>query len=219
MPRLRLPFRWRIAVLATTAALTVLLIIVGCAATCRPGWYEPAAVDYERLRQDKVDLLQLQDDISAALNAGQTIEFTLAEDQVNRWITARGELWPDIGLDLGPLRDPVVHFAGGQIRLGATLSAAGFRPVLAVACRGAASADNVRIELTGMRIGVLPIPAGAFNDTLAASLKHSRLPATLPEAGVILLRNDFVWPNGKRRCRVATLEIGDGTVRVVIEPY
>lgn len=215
----RLPLRSRVAALLTTAAATVLLIVVGCAATCRPDWYEPTAIDYDRLRQDKVDLVQLQDRISAALNASQPIEFTLTEQQVNRWITARGELWPDAGVDLGPLRDPVVQFADGQIRMGATVSAGGFRPVLGMACRAAASAEVVRIALAGTRIGVLPVPLRAFHETLAESLERSDLAATVPESGVIVLRNDFVWPNGERRCRIAAFEVGQAVVRVVIEPY
>ena len=106
--------RWRGVLLAVGAGLTGALIAIGCALTCRPTWYEPASIDYARLKADKRELVGLADEIGAALNGRRSIDLELYEDQINRWITARAEIWPDSQTSLEPLRRPQITLLGGN---------------------------------------------------------------------------------------------------------
>ena len=114
-------------------ALLALFLAAGAAATCRPSWYRPASIDYSRLERDKHAQLQLENQISAALNKGRSIEIELEQSQVNRWIAGRAELWPGEAPSLAPFARPQVEFLRGRrVRVGALWERSGLAVVLSV---------------------------------------------------------------------------------------
>jgi hypothetical protein len=84
--------------------LTLIVLVAVGLATCRPEWYAPAAIDRVQLKSDKADFANLLDRIGAALNAGEAIEFEITEHQLNRWLAARGEIWPALRFEVQGLR-------------------------------------------------------------------------------------------------------------------
>jgi hypothetical protein len=213
-------WRWRRVLLAVAAGLIAAPIAAGCALTCRPAWYQPASIDYTRLKVDKQDLVNLLDRIGAALNRGEPIELELSEEQVNRWITARAEIWPDSEPKaLEALRHPQIILAdGNRLRAGATVRWAGLEPVVSCTCRFVLNEEWLTIRCDSLSVGMLPVPRGWLAERagkLADSLDSSE--CTVINGG-FAFPNEWVWPNGKRRFRIQRMEISTGYATLRLEP-
>jgi hypothetical protein len=205
-------------VLAGGAAAIGLLAVLSLAATRRPAWYRPASVDHARLRADKWDLAALLDKIGAALNTGRPVTFELHADQVQRWIVARGEIWPETIVDLGPIRDTVVVFEEGGFRVGAEVAGGSLRAVLSL--NGRVEVDGSRLRLTygSVRLGAVPVPRSWVNGVIARIRPPASADLRVGQDGAIGLRNEWVWPNGRRRYRIAGVAVSEGVARVTLEP-
>jgi hypothetical protein len=187
------------------------------ALTSRPAWYQPPAIDRARLREDKAALVSLEDQISAALNAGGEIRFQLDEGQINRWLAAQAEIWPQVAVDLGPLQQPQVLLRDGCIRVAASTKRKGLQVVAALTCYVDVREDEVVIRYDTPRVGAVAVPRGWVSD-LAARIPAGSGVKVDESRGSVALDNDWVWPNGKRRCRLRELQIADGVATVVLEP-
>jgi len=209
---------WR----AWAAILCMLFVVLALglllAASYRPAWYQPASIDRGLLRQDKAALVELQDQISAALNAGREARFQLRVEQINRWIAARAEIWPDLGLDLPGLDWPRVVLSDGTIRLGAVVARGGLRAVVALDCRIDVTTDFVRIYHNRGRLGAVPVPL-SWLTAVFGRFPHADGLAVDKQTGALTVENNWVWPNGRRRCRLRELRVSDGQAEVVLEPW
>lgn len=216
-PRSRRRRRW--IVLASALAAATTLIAAGCSLTCRPRWYQPAAIDYSRLDSDKRDATNLGDRIGDGLNARRPVEIVLDEAQLNRWIAARSELPAGISLDLGPLRNPFVDLVDpDHIRMGALLERGGLKVVASVTARIAVDAEELHVRIEGIHAGAAPAPLALVEPLLRDALARGGEAERLAADRTIVIPNDFTWPNGKRRFRVASVHIDDGTARIRLEP-
>ncbi len=204
--------------LALALLLPCALVGIGLAVTCRPGWYVPPAIDYERLHADKAALAAWQDEISTVLNAGAEIRVRLDQAQLNRWLAARAELWPPAGPAAELLAQPFVLLDAGEIRLAAIVGTGQWRGVLTVSGDVKVNDDQLVLRCTGAQLGVLPLPARAVCDELRqrAPAGWHLVPGTGP--ATLVCQNEFVWPNGKRRCRLRELSVNAGVIEVVLQP-
>ncbi len=200
------------------AAGAGVLVALALAATYRPGWYSPVSVDHTRLRGDKRELAALLDEIGAALNAGRPVTFELHADQVQRWIAARSEMWPEAVIDLGPIREVMVLFDAGRVRVGAEVASGAVRVVVSLVCRAEVDGECVRLEYDSVRMGAVPVPRSWVAGMIARVRLSAGTERYIGQDGVIRLRNEWVWPNGRRRCRIAKLALSNGVARVTLEP-
>jgi hypothetical protein len=204
---------WSLCVIvpATAAGL-------GLAVTHRPGWYRPTSVDHSRLRADKAALADLQEQISAALNSGREVRFQLHEDQLNRWLAARAEIWPESATELDRWQHPQVSMADGHIRLAATATCGSFQAIVALTCRVEVSDNEVVLRYDAFRLGALPIPRGWVSNLVGGGPAPSHPALRSGGSGTLVVVNGWTWPNGRRRCRLRSLAIAAGVADVVIEP-
>lgn len=211
--------RWRRVLLAVGAGLTGALIAIGCALTCRPTWYEPASIDYARLKADKRELVGLVDEIGAALNGRRSIDLEFHEDQINRWITARAEIWPDSQTSLEPLRRPQITLLDGdRVRVAASVGWAGLEPIVSGTCRFELKDDQLTVICETVRVGVFPAPRGWVADLARRLPASSNVVRDADSDAGFTFRNEWVWPNGKRRFRIRRLEVSAGHAVVTLEP-
>jgi hypothetical protein len=211
--------RRRLVLIASGVLGVFVLILVGLllAGTRRPSWYHPLPLDSARLHDDKAALADLQDQISAALNAGREARFELHEDQVNRWLAARAELWPQLAVDLGPFAQPQIRLRDGRLTLAVSTRAGGVPVVAVLGGSVDVAEDTLAMHWDPPKLGAIPAPRGWLSAALARLKTSPRI--TLDDrAGTIRLDNDWIWPNGKRRCRLRELKIADGVATVVLEP-
>jgi len=209
----------RRAILAGLLAAVALLLVAGGSLTCRPAWYQPRSIDYRRLDEDKRAELRLENTISAALNAGRPVTIELGQQQVNRWIAAREQLWPGEVPSLAPFHAPVLVFLDdNRIRAGALAEQGGLRLILSVTVRLELTDDGLEVVWEGARAGLLPIPRSLI-DRLARGLSDRLdLPPNALRNGRLKLPSRATWPNGERRFRIAELSIRAGTLRARLEP-
>ena len=200
-----------------TAGLILVLLCLGGAATCRPAWYTPVAIDHARLKTDKRELVDLMDAIGTALNTGRPIDFELREDQVNRWLAARSEMWPEVeDAGMRSLAHPQLRLLDdGRVRLGVIATSGAWSAVLSACATGKLAEDSLVVRIESARVGVLPVPAASVLKPVSEKLTDS---GGTVSGKTISLPNDWVWPNGKPRFRIRRLEVSDGVARVSFEP-
>jgi hypothetical protein len=208
---------WRLPAIIGGAAIVLAGLGLVLAVTHRPRWYHPAPVDHTRLREDKAALVGLEEQISAALNAGRAAHFQLSEDQINRWLAARAEIWPELAASLGPFEQPQVLLRDGRVQVAAHAMRRGLPVVAAVTCSVDVGEETLALRYDAPRLGAVPAPRRWLSGLLAR-LPAESISQTDEGAGTVTLHNDWVWPNGKRRCRVRELSVADGVATVVLEP-
>lgn len=200
-----------VALLTGLAAVLALFL----AMTCRPSWYAPRAIDYARLRQDKADLLVLQDQISAALNAGRSVEIELNAAQLNRWLAARAALWPELGSGWTGVDDPFVRLEEGRVRVAVRVHGGSGGAIASATFAVDVTERELRLTCASARLGLVPIPSGWIRSALTSVDTLSAIDGTGDQFAI---ENYFIWPNGKRPCKLAVVEIGESRLRLILEP-
>ena len=162
--------RWAAGGCLTLVGLAGLVLV---AVTSRPGWYQPATVGPEDYPLIRNEIPTFGGAIGTYLERGQPFRITLQDDQVNRWIAARGEIWPGLG-DALPreLADPVVSFQPGRIVLGVRYNSPTFSSVLSLAVNLEMDAARgaVLVKVDRLRAGHLPVPRMLVDDQARKAL-------------------------------------------------
>lgn len=212
--------RWVAVLLLVGAVLLVGFAGLFCAATYRPGWYQPAAVDFDRLPEDKQSFVTLLDSISAALNRGESIEIVVDQAQLNRWLAGRHEVFPPEWQRFEPLRDPFVEILPEQrLRLACRIGRGGLAVVGSVQVRLVVEPEAIELSGPTLRAGLLPVSAGWLLERLSDRLPGGLRSYVDDRGGPLRIRNRWIWPNGRRRFRVASLHSEPGRLRIRLEPF
>lgn len=211
--------RLRLIVCFGALALSVAACLAFSMLQCRPAWYAPRSIDYHLLASDKHAQIQLENRISAALNAGESVEVVLTQELLDRWIAARHELWPGEAPSLDSLEQPVLVLEeNGVVRAAALYTRGGLRCVLSTAFRIGINERDILITPVSVRAGLLPAPLGFVERVLDDLAGKSRSRDFTLERRGLALRNEWTWPNGKRLFRFSDLTISAGELRVRLEP-
>jgi len=209
--------RWGIALVILLAALLVLLLALTVAAATRPAEYRPASIDYNLLRVDKRDLARLLDEIGAGLNGGSPVRVLLNEQQTNRWLAARAEVWPDEVPDVAGFPETQVRFLDGRIRVLMLLERNPWSCVLTLDWQITLSDEQAVLACNAARIGVLPVPARWALAAAGSLLGNPAWSWTLA-GGKLAHANEWRWPNGKQRFRLRGLQVQPGALAIELVP-
>ncbi len=208
---------------ASLVALTALWVVF----EHKPGWYRPAALEGDDLRLVTTRATKWADEVSDEMVHGQPFELVLVSGEVNEFLAALPELFPDEFLHWPEaLRLPAVGFDPDTIHVGLLCEMNGWRVIAALELTAEVLDKGrfVRIATTGVYGGSLPLPRSLlgriFDPSFAAlarsvSLKSGdRAERILRELASVddlfegvLIRNRFVWPNGKRAFRLETIRV------------
>ncbi len=211
--------RLRLILILLPLVLFAAVLYMGAAITCRPAWYQPLSIDYQRLEDDKRAQHRLENTISAALNDRRPVVIELDEAQVNRWIAARDELWPTEVPSIEPFSHPqVVLESRNRIRLAAQVEHAGTQVVLSAMFHVDLQPDAVVVTWDSVQAGTLPTPRVLLEKAARKVAGYADLPDQAVADGRITLPNEWLWPNGKRPFRITGFTITSGKLRVQLEP-
>ncbi len=199
----------------------------------RPGWYAPPRLGEEDSQRARREAVAAFDSVGDQLVQGRAFDVVLLDQSVSEWIGVLPTLWPEVN-DVWPreLRDVVVRFEPGIVRVGAHLEAARLQSIVNLDVELSVSHDGTSLSIRPARIraGAFPLPFFALrwfvdSQESASSGKTRRLDAETFERlpvgeflGGTQVRNRFVWPNGNRSFRIASVEIRRGELRLRIEP-
>ncbi len=207
----------------------------------KPAWYQPVHLDEQGYHLARRDAVATADSISDQLVQGKEFELVLTDRSVNGWLAALPSIWPEAKQTLpDELRDPAVRFTEDHIRFAAHFDKNGWQAIVSVDLFVRVSDDgtNVTVALAGARGGSLPVPRTIIERLLRPLIEHARssgknhdADATSPwDAAVksvrsvdqlftgVTSRNRFVWPNGKRPFRIASIRVTDGELHIRLQP-
>ncbi len=157
-PARRRWIRWTAGIAAGLAGLVTLAFF---AATSRPGWYQPATVKPEEYAAIRNEVPNFGNNIGTHFKAGEPFRITLPQEEINRWLAARGEIWPALR-DAMPkyFVDPVISFQPGRIVLAVRYDKSGLSSVLSLAVnlRMEDNRGAIHVEVDSLRLGYLPVP-------------------------------------------------------------
>lgn len=192
--------------LVTLALLSILL-----AAIANPVWYEPQAVDEQKLSDDKREVVALIDRISRNLNQGLPIDVEVELAQLNRWIAARDELALDLIPELDGVELPFVLGQENILRVAVQRKWRGWRLILSIDLIANPMDPLTPLTAKRVKLGYLPIPLGWLikEDVLQRS---GLRPVEGQEARL------WVWPNGKRSFFVEQVAVSKNVVSFRMVP-
>ncbi len=150
--------RWLSGTIAGILGLAGVTLIC---ATYRPGWYRPATITPADSRIIRNELPSFGSAIGTYLAQGRQFRIELTDEQINRWLAARGDIWPAMKRALPPeVREPAIAFEAGRIILGARYERNGLSSVVSLSTtldlENAGGA--IAIHLGGIHAGLLPVP-------------------------------------------------------------
>lgn len=206
--------------------LALLLVVVLGAGTLvllvrmPPAWYEPAAADDPQAMQVAEDAeYALIEAMHKIRPDGEQWSHTLAEPEVNAWLTCRMPDWiaNRQGSWPGGVGVPQVHFANETVSLAANVDYKGVSQLVVADYRVELGPDGVKATLLGISAGNLPLPgdlAAEFSSRAEQALAGGAIESLLAEAvGGAAGRGGVELPDG-RSVRLEGLAIEDGAIRL-----
>jgi len=177
-------------------------------------------------------------DVSDRIVGGAPFELTLDAQTVTEWIAARAEIWPDSQEWIPPwLRDPVVAFVPGRIILAGQFDRGGWESIVALHLAATVEDGEIVVRLAEVTCGSLPVPESVLRRPLNDLIQDERLEViAMPDELAAVMRRlrsgdsgglfdtgvhfagPFIWKNGDRPYRIGAAEIGDGWLKLRIEP-
>jgi hypothetical protein len=192
-----------------------------------PGWYDPpvvAAADRQHVRNN---LIAAEQAFTESLRANpRTFTYRIFQDDLNRWISMRREIYPLID-ELAPpqLRDPFVRFGDGTITIAGRCEAGGVDVVLSIDLIPSIEDDALLIRADALRCGSLRSPWGLDDIGLDSTVDRDRedtWPGSPRIWGDLVdglrLESHAWWKNGGIEYRVLDVWVEPGTLNLEIEP-
>ncbi len=200
----------------------------------KPDWYRPPPVNERMLRDARTEVAEIVEGISHRIVRGETFELSFTDETVNQWLAALPHVWPGARRNVPPeLRDLVIRFEDGRIRIASLYVKGGWRAVLTVAVEVGLSKNGRRVSLElieahggsfpgpqSVRAYMLGGPATGGGDKVIRSGNPPTLhkPDTAADwLSGLRVPNRFVWPNGKRPFRIDAIELTPGRIRLRLE--
>ena len=218
----------------------VALLVVWLTFQHKPGWYRPANLDQAGIQRARSQAVLLADSISDQMVAQEPFDIVLQDRTMTEWLAALPTVWPEVR-DAIPtqITDPAVWFDGGGVRVGAHYTGRAWQAILSVDIVLEVSEDGreVLIALRDVKGGSLSIPRALLTNRLDRLLREARAIGDRSDSGVetllaavrkirsvdalfegVRIKNRFVWFNGRRPFRIASIQIDAGALRLHIEP-
>jgi len=238
-------FRWKSwrRRLGTVVRIGVPLLLLACVVLwlCfqhRPAWYRPALLDDGGVERASRRAIRWAAEISDRMVRAGPFDVFVTETELNEFAVVLPALFPDAFQDWPEeISGPAVAFRDGLIHVGLLCEYGGWRAVVVLRLTVTLSGDgrSLRIALSGIRGGALPIPRGWISASLRgplgrlkASIRprvHARYQSLLNRidslddlVSGVRIPNRFVWPNGKRPFRLTVVEVGDRRLRIRVQP-
>lgn len=221
------PKHWKPIALATLGVVLVVVLTASYTLLRTPGWYDIPDIAPAQQQTVRNNLLAAEQAFTESLRtAKQPFVYHVYQDDVNRWIAMRREIYPLID-ELAPqeLIDPMVLFAPGEITVAGRYQKGGMKVVVSLDIEARYDADALFLKVKSLRCGSMRVPV----DFAALGLDHPvdrRAGAVWP--GSPAMKGDFLhglriesralWKNGNFGYRVTNLAVRDGQIDLTVEP-
>ncbi|HSW45516.1 MAG TPA: hypothetical protein VLM89_08090 [Phycisphaerae bacterium] len=226
---------WKWATITTASAL-LLVAVAGWMLFQRiPDWYHPAEAHPDEAQSVRDDFTGTYNNLSIALNESSgPFEFRLRQEQVNAWLSARHEIWPEARHWLPrEVSGPQVIIEPGGIRLAAALRHSSLQAVISVRLKVSADDAGITVRLLGAAAGSLPIPKSQTRQFLTMLDQGGNWPAgrradgqlgdrSLPALGGlfdgVVFSNRWIWHNGRQPFKITRITCRPGELVLTFHP-
>jgi hypothetical protein len=204
------------------------VILAGIHALWRtPDWYALPEIPPQQRQSVRNNLVAAEQAMTESLlTAEAPFVYQLYQDDVNRWIAMRREIYPLID-ELAPpeLIDPIILFEPGEITLAGRYRLGAMNVVLSVDLAATFEQDHIRLQLKTIRCGSMRIPVGLVRLDLRQVIDRPRdaLWPGSPRIHGNFLTGLFIdarawWKNGGVAYRVLGVELTPGRLALTIQP-
>ncbi len=222
--------------LMTFGALLVIWLIF----QHKPVWYQPVKVNDAVIQHAQLTSTEMLDEFGRQMVVGKPFNVTLKQEDVNEWLATLPHLWRDARRAIPKgLSDIAVDFSPGFVRIGAHVEKKGWRVIanLKISIAVVDTDRVIRLALMEAKGGSLEMPHSVLDRLLQDVFNQAKwqidgntsntTSSYDPLANVrsledlragVVVPNDFIWPNGKRRGRISAIDITEGEIRLRIEP-
>lgn len=191
-----------------------------------PTWYRPPVVQPDQRQAVRNNLVNAEQAFTESLRSGGRFVYHLYQDDVNRWIAMRREIYPLIDEIAPPvLIDPVVLFRDEEITIAGRFPIGPADVVLSVDIKPELVDDAILLRVTSVRCGSFPVPRDFGEMGLG---RRTDLEAEALWPGSPAMSGDFLsgfqidteawWKNGGVDYRVVGLAVRSGRLDLTIEP-
>ncbi len=227
--------RWFRPVLLVGSAITLVGVgVVWMIFQHKPAWYQPAIINDLTLEKAQHSFTTFVDDTSHNMVKGKPFDIVLKQQQINEWLAAWPAIIPQMRQELPDwLSESAVSFSTDLLRVGVRYDKNGWRAILNATLELSMSADGQSIvfALREVHGGSIPIPRSMLEKLLSGVIaqppgrRSSSMASFLGQAGSIddvytglTIENQFLWPNGRRHYRIASMSFHEGELRLRIDP-
>jgi len=191
-----------------------------------PDWYQPPVVRPDQRQAVRNNLVNAEQAFTESLMAGNPFVYHIYQDDLNRWIAMRREIYPLIDEIAPPLlADPVVLFGDRRITIAGRYAVGGTNVVLSIDIEPAMADGEIVLRAASVRCGSFPVPNGFAKMGLD---RHAEIEAEGMWPGSPAMSGDFLhglrigaeawWKNGGVAYRVQDLAVRPGRLDLTIEP-
>lgn len=209
------------------AAMLMLVLLGGLYLVLRtPGWYRPPTVAVENRQKVRDSLVGAEQAFTEGLRAEQPFTYHIYQDDVNRWISMRREIYPLID-EFVPtiLSDPFVLFEAGSITVAGRYRVSGFSVVVSIEIEPTYEDDAIVLRAVAIRCGSFPIAKDLEKLGLGRtnSFDAEKLwPGSPPMSGDFLsgfrIHGTAWWKNGGVSYEVRGIKVSDGRLDLSVQP-
>lgn len=213
-------------------ALAVLLIGAAGAAVVvwlglrTPDWYRVPNIPEAQRQQVRNNLLSAEQAMVEGLRRGETFVYQLHQDDLNRWVTMRREIYPLAEEFIPPQwSDPFVRFDTGRITVAGRFRHESWSTIASIDINVAFADGAIVLTAGSVRSGSLPLPASLIGLPLGQPIDRraeKTWPGSPPIAGDLVngvrVGARAWWKNGGYAYEVKNVTVVPGVLKLEIQP-
>jgi len=191
-----------------------------------PHWYRVPRIDEAQRQQVRNNLLGAEQAMTESLRRGETFVYQLHQDDLNRWLTMRREIYP-LADEFTPPQwsDPFVRFDTGHITVAGRFRHESLSTVASIDLNVEFRDGAIHLTAGTVRFGTLPIPVRMLGLPLDRPIDR---PAEKTWPGSPPLAGDLIngvrvgarawWKNGGQEYEVRNVWATPGVLKFEIQP-
>jgi len=196
----------------------------------KPNWYHPTAINDLTLARAQYSFTTFVDDTSHKMVKGKPFDIVLNQNQINDWLAAMPVLFPQARMELPDwLSESAVSISPDRLRIGLHYDKNGWRAILSGGLQLSVSQNGTSIVLVLREVhgGSIPIPKSMLENILSSffnqlanesSSRKTQAKSVDDLFTGLNIDNKFLWANGQRTYRIASISFHDGVIKLRIDP-
>lgn len=218
--------RWALRALVLLALLAIGAAVAGWLALRTPDWYRVPVIAEAQRQQVRNNLLSAEQAMTEGLRRNQPFVYQLHQDDLNRWLAMRREIYPLAEEFIPPQwSDPFVRFDTGRITVAGRFRHESWSTIASLDINVAFTDGDIVLTAGAVRSGSLPLPASLLGLPLGQPIDRraeKTWPGSPPIAGDLIngvrVGAKAWWKNGGYAYEVKNVTVSPGVLKFEFQP-